>query len=369
MKKNSTESNGEVQQQVIGLDLSDEASTYVVIACDTGEIVEEGSVYTTRAAMAKRFGSRPAARVVIEAGSQSAWVSRLLTDLGHEVIVANPRQVALIARSKHKSDRLDAITLARLGRIDPALLHPIKHRGKDAQLDLAMLRSRDFLVTERTRYVNHVRGVVKTFGESIPNCSTEAFPARAEGVLAEDLRELVAPCLENIATLTAQIKVLDDKVKRLADQKYSEALALKQIKGVGPIISLAFVLTIEEPERFSVSRDVPAYLGLTPGLRQSGASNPQLHITKAGDAFLRKLLVQGAQYILGPFGEDCDLRRWGLKLCGQPEKGKNKVSQRAKKRAVTAVARKLAVLLHTLWRRGDPYEPLRYRQEVIAATG
>ena len=136
---------------------------------------------------------------------------------------------------------------------------------------------------------------------------------------------------------------------------------LKQLKGVGDLIATAYVLTIEDPHRFRKSRDAGCFVGLQPGRRNSGESEPQMRISKEGDEYLRTLLVQGAHYILGPFGEDSDLRRWGKKLAARG--GKN-----AKKRAVVAVARKLAVLLHRLWVSGEVYEPLRNSQKAMNAA-
>jgi len=136
---------------------------------------------------------------------------------------------------------------------------------------------------------------------------------------------------------------------------------LKQVKGVGTQIALTYLLTIEDPHRFAKSRDVGCFLGLRPGRRDSGESQPQMHISKEGDPYLRTMLVQGAHYILGPFGADSDLRRWGLKLAARG--GKN-----AKKRAVVAVARKLAVLLHRLWVTGEVYEPLHNSHKEMRAV-
>lgn len=142
---------------------------------------------------------------------------------------------------------------------------------------------------------------------------------------------------------------------------YPEVALLKQVKGVGTLIGLTYILTLDDPHRFRRSRDAGCFLGLRPGRRNSGMSEPQMHISKEGDAYLRTLMVQGAHYILGPFGPDSDLRRWGLKLAERG--GKN-----AKKRAVIAVARKLAVLLHKLWVSGEVYEPLRNNHEVVSAV-
>ncbi len=148
-----------------------------------------------------------------------------------------------------------------------------------------------------------------------------------------------------------------DRATGAAEQSYPQVALLKQIKGVGTLIALTFLLTLEDPHRFRKSRDAGCYLGLQPGRRNSGQSQPQMHISKEGDPYLRTLLVQGAQHILGPFGPDCDLRRWGLKLA---ERG----GRNGKKRAIVATARKLAVLLHHLWVSGDVYEPLHNSREA-----
>ena len=150
---------------------------------------------------------------------------------------------------------------------------------------------------------------------------------------------------------TTYIKEYDREIAEL-EKKYPQVARLQQISGVGPLISLTFVLTLDDHLRFRKSRPIGSYLGLRPRQRDSGESQPQLRITKAGDGYLRSLLIQGAHYILGKFGPDTDLKRGGLKLAARG--GKN-----AKKRAVVAVARKLSVLLHRLWITGEAYEPLR----------
>jgi transposase len=341
--------------EVIGLDLSDGPSVFAILSA-LGEL-SDGSVETTAAGITRLFGARAPMRIAIEAGTHSPWVSRLLAELGHEVIVANPRQVALIYRSKRKSDRLDAVTLARLARSDSELLHPLRHRSKESQQHLAVLRSREALVTARTQLINHSRGMAKSFGFRLPKCSAEAFPAKAAAAMPSELASLM-PVLDQIAEISKGVRGYDREVERLARERYPEARALRQVNGVGPITSLAFVLTLEDPSRFQTSRDVPAYLGLTPARRQTGSSDPELHITHAGDVLLRKLLVQSAHYILGPFGKMSDLRTFGLRKAGIVDH-RGPGSRQAKKKAVVAVARKLAVLLHRLWVTGAPYEPLR----------
>jgi len=162
------------------------------------------------------------------------------------------------------------------------------------------------------------------------------------------------------AMLSDCIQEYDKKIEKLAREKYGHTALLRQVKGVGPITALAYVLTLENPKRFVKSRDVGPYLGLVPRQEDSGESQPQLGISKAGDTMVRKLLVGSAQYILGPFGPDTDLRRYGVRLCERG--GKN-----AKKRAAVAVARKLAVLLHCLWVSGEVYEPLRHGMAATTA--
>lgn len=340
---------------IVGLDLGDRFSQLCVLDGD-GEVVQEARVRTTEAQFRGWFAALDPARVALEVGTHSPWVSRLLEELGHEVIVANARHVRLIYSSDRKSDRLDAEALARLARLDPALLHQITHRSQEAQEALAVLRARDALVRSRTSLVNHVRGAVKSAGHRIPCCSAPAFHRRAAEALPEGLRPALQPLLDTLEEVTAQIRAYDRMIDTLAEDVYPETLALSQVRGVGHLTALAFVLTLEEPERFARSRAVGPYLGLCPGERQSGDRSTQCRITKAGNEMLRRLLVQSAHYQLGPFGEDSDLRRWGLEYAARGGKA-------ARRKAVVGVARKLAVLLHHLWITGELYEPLRNAPE------
>lgn len=342
----------ESRASTVGLDLGDRTSA-VCILSKAGEVLETGVVRTTREALELRFKSADPVRIVLEAGPQSPWTSRLLESLGHDVIVANPHRVRLIAESRRKDDRTDAETLARLGRVDPSLLAPITHRSERCQQDLSLLRSRDALPSSRTHLISHSRGVVKAAtGERLPACGSTVFHSKALASVPEALVGGLGPVMAAIGTLTQCVRGIDRQVDRLIAERYPEALLLQQVGGVGPLTSLAFVLTLGDPARFTSSRAVGAYCGLTPGRRQSGSRDPQLRITKAGDGYLRRLLVQSAHYILGHFGPDCDLRRWGLAHAASG--GKN-----GKRRAVVAVARKLAVLLHRLWLTGEVYRPLR----------
>lgn len=335
----------------VGLDLSDRTGRFYAVDAE-GLKIAEGSVVLLGPELQRWASSMGKTVIAIEAGTHSPWVSRLLSACGHEVIVANPVKVALITQNVRKTDPVDAEYLARLARFDRALLFPIKHRGEQAQIDLQMIRTRDMAVQVRTKLIGHVRGAVKSFGERLPSCSTEAFVNTNRKLIPEALRTAFTPILEQIDQLTRTIADYDREVQKIASERYPEVERLTQIKGVGTLTGLTYVLVLEDARRFETSRSVGAFLGLTTRKDQSGKSDPECGITKAGDRLLRRLMIQSAQYILGRFGEDCDLRRHGEKLAARGGK-------RAKKRAVTAVARKLSVLLHRLWVSGETYEPLR----------
>lgn len=343
----------------IGVDLGDRKSELCILNGE-GTIVARGRCATSRRGFRKEFDGRPAATVVLEVGTHSPWVSKLLTDLGHEVIVANPRRVQLISQNQSKDDDVDAELLARLGRVDPTLLSPIEHRGVEAQADLAVIRSRAELVDARVMLINHVRGAVKSFGERLPSCDTRVFAKKIPPALPDALRPALEPVLAAIAQLTSEINAISKVIEIEICERYPEVELLRQVNGVGPITALAFVLTLDDPTRFKTSRKVGAFLGLRPAKRKSGKKDPELRITKAGDVYLRRLLVNCAHYILGPFGNDSDLRSWGLRLAARGKKN-------AKKRAVVAVARKLAVLLHRLWVTGEDYQAIGYEHHRIAA--
>jgi transposase len=334
----------------VGVDLGDQWSNYCILGLG-GETLVEGQFRTRKQEVAEFFQALAMSRVVVEVGTHSAWVREIIAGFGHEVLVANPRLMEGSKRRRRKSDRIDAEKLARLGRMDPKSLHPIEHRSTEVREDLVILRARDALVKSRTELINSVRGQVKSMGGRVTGCSSVAFSQKAIAEIPEEVHETLQPLLRLIATLSEEIKTFDQRIEKLAAEKYMQTQLLRQVSGVGPVTALAFVLTLETPLRFARSRDVGPYLGLVPKQEDSGDIQPQLGISKAGDRMLRKLLVGSAHYILGPFGPDTDLRRFGMRLCERG--GKN-----AKKRAAVAVARKLAVLLHRLWASGEVYEPL-----------
>lgn len=334
-----------------GIDLGDRYSHLCLLDVESGEVIEESRIATSPEAFERHFSGAEPMLVAIETGTHSPWVSRMLEDSGHEVLVANARKVRLIYGEGRKTDRIDAEKLARLARLDPRLLSPIKHRGESSQTHLALLRSRDALVGTRTKLVNHVRGTVKAFGVRLPRCTAQSFHHKAAEHLPRQLALALGAVLEIIASLSERIREYDRKLEEIADELYPETKLLRQVHGVGALSALTFVLTLEDPSRFAKSRQVGPYLGLVPGTNQSGKSDPQRRISKQGNELARKLLVNCAHYVLGPFGEDSDLRRHGEKIAQRG--GKN-----AKRRAVVAVARKLSVLLHRLWVTAEVYEPL-----------
>ena len=334
----------------IGVDVGDRFSRVCILDSD-GVPCREERVRTSEPGFRQYFERLAPSQIALEAGTHSGWVSRLLQACGHTAIVANARELRKIHQSDRKNDRADAEILARMLRFDPQLLCPIRHRSAQMQADLAVIRARDTLVGARTKCVNAARGLVKSVGARLPKCSTHSFAAAALDHVPVELHAALSPLIETIANLSDQIRRYDRSIETLA-KEYPATDVLRQVSGVGALTALTFVLTVADPQRFRKSRDIGPYLGLVPRQDDSGNRVSQLPITKAGDAHLRRLLVGSAQYILGPFGPKCSLRSYGERLTQRG--GKN-----AKKRAVVAVARKLAVLLHRLWSTGEVYEALR----------
>jgi transposase len=340
-------------QEVVGLDLGDRSSQICRLDRRTGAILEERRLSTTTASVQRYFSALAPQLIALESGTHSLWMTRLLKSLGHEVIVANPSQVRAISSSLKKTDERDARFLAQLVRVDPQLLSPVQPRSEESQQAIAVVRAREGLVKARTMLINQVRGVVKSFGFRLPAGSSAAFAHKAQQdqTLPSSLKATLEPLLRVITEVSQEIARFDKEVEALA-RRWPVTLRLRQIKGVGVLTALVFVLTLGDPLRFAHSRAVGAYLGLVPGSRSSGQSTPQMPISKQGDRLLRRLLVQASHYVLGPFGQDSDLRRFGLRLA---ERG----GKSGKKRAVVAVARKLAVVLHRLWVSETDYQPLR----------
>jgi transposase len=355
-KKKTIKKEAPKGAQTIGIDLGDLWSHYCVLD-EAGNVAEEGRFRTTQAALQKHFGDIARARIAMEAGTHSIWISEQLRQYGHEVLVAHVSELRAISRSDRKCDRVDAEKLARYARLDPGLLRPICHRSVAMQESLTLVRARDVLVRTRTGLINAIRGLAKPCGYRLPKSATSCFSGRCLPFVPEGLLPALKPLFAQVQSIHEQIKAYDKLILKIAKEQYPETKALSQVNGVGTLTALTYVLTVADKHRFLHSRDVGCYLGLRPKRSQSGEHDPQLGITKAGNSYLRRLLTECANYIVGPFGQDSALQRWGRHLASRG--GKN-----ARARAITAVARKLAVLLHRLWVTQAEYIPFPERQHA-----
>lgn len=287
--------------------------------------------------------------VVMETGTHALWMSRLVEAMGYEVIVAHARDLRVIYSSVKKNDAIDAEKLARLAQYDRTLLHPVKLMDAARQHDFAIMKARDTLVRQRTAIVNTVRGLMRSLGESDDSFTVKNMKDAAR-LLSPDTLDIVKPLLDQLKSIDEGIKKYDRKIEKLC-KKYKETTSLRQVKGVGPAIALAFVLVIGDPRRFPGGAKACSYLGLVPRQDQSGETDKQLGITKNGNSMVRRLLIQGAQYIMGPFGEECDLRTFGKRIASRG-------GMTARKKAKVAVARKLVKVLLQLWAKPSvPYDP------------
>lgn len=337
---------------IIGVDLGDKKH-HVCITDKDGNILSETTIPNSRPRLIQLAKDNPGALFAIEVGTHSPWISRLLKENGCSCLVANARKLRAIYTNERKCDKLDARMLAKLARVDPELLSPVEHGTENDQRHRLALTLRDTLVRQRVNLISSIRFSIKSLGLRLPACATSSFAHKCRDQI-EDLTLLpvIEPSLKALDELTLRIRELEKQITRTAEDHYPQTNLLEQIPGVGTITSLSFVLAVGDPGRFEDPRDVAAYLGLVPRRDQSGSNDKQLPISKAGNREVRRLLVQCAQYILGNFGPDCDLRRHGLKLA---ERG----GKAAKKKAITAIARKLAVLMLVLWQTNGSYEPLR----------
>lgn len=337
---------------IIGVDLGDKKH-HVCITDKDGNILCEKTVANNKDRLAKFAHEHRGALFALEVGTHSPWISRLIESSGCTCVVANARKLRAIYQNDRKCDEYDARMLAKLARVDPELLSPIQHGSEARQLHRLSITLRDSLVRQRVNIISTIRFSLKSLGVRISGCSTPYFAGRCrEELEGMPLLETLEAPLGAIEGLNSQIKALDKQIAKTAAEHYPETKLLEQIGGVGPITSLSFVLAVGQPERFEDPRNVGAYFGLVPRRDQSGQSDKQLPISKAGNREMRRLLVQCAQYIMGSFGPDCDLRSYGLNLAA-------KGGRSAKRKAVIAVARKLAVLMLMLWKTEQPYEPCR----------
>jgi transposase len=344
---------------IIGVDLGDKKHHVCVIGKD-GEILVEQVIANTPSQLQQLAAQYPGALVAIEVGGHSPWVSRLLEEHGCRCVVANARKLRAIYTNERKCDRVDARMLAKLARADVGLLSPIQHGSLEHQQHRLVITMRDSLVRQRVDMISSIRFSLKSLGVRLPGCSTPSFCSKCRQQLqGQEILSSIEPILKVLDELNQRVRELTQQIIQTAEEHHPATKLLEQIPGVGPVTSLSFVLTIGNPGRFEDPRDVAAYLGLVPRREQSGDMDKQLPISKTGNREMRRLLVQCAQYILGHFGPDCDLRRHGLQLAARGGKS-------AKRKAVIAIARKLAVLMLVLWKTNSDYEPLRQSKPMAA---
>lgn len=335
---------------VIGMDLGDKTHKAVALTAD-GEVAERVEVACTPEGLREYLARHPGALLAIETGTHCRWVSREAAALGHETLVGNARKLRMIWKSTRKNDWNDAEMLARVARTDRKLFAPVHLRGDGEQGLMRLVKARDFLVRTRTGIVNEIRGFCKSEGARLPSCSAESF-GRMEHEAPKAVREVTKPLFAVLKELGKKIGLYDQIIDASTQNLYPEEVKLLEpIGGVGPVTTAAFLAAIGDPAMFSNARDAGPYFGLVPKQDQSGQTDRQARISKEGNEVVRRLLVIAANYILGPFGKDCDLRRHGMKIAERG--GKN-----ARKRAKVAVARKLAVLMLAILKNRTAYRPL-----------
>jgi transposase len=351
----------------IGLDLGDKSHHFCVLGKDIdAKPLATGSFPNTPEALKQFAAQWPNSKIFLEVGSHSPWISRLLQGADMQVIIANARKLKLISKNKRKSDANDAVALAKLGRSDTTLLHPISHVTEEVQRDRIHITVRRGLVVVRTKLVNTVRGLLKSFGCRLACCSSACVAKRTRELLSSeeraDLLIPLEPLLLSLENISLQIAAADTALAACAKAKYPIVGKLTDIAGVGPLTALNFVLTIGDPNRFAKkTRSVGDYLGLAPARDQSGNVDKDLGISKEGNTYTRALLVQAAQYIMGPFGPPSDLRDYGLRIqrtgdeaAAKKHKGKS-APKAPKRKSIIGVARKLGVVMLAIWQKGSTY--------------
>jgi transposase len=344
---------------VVGIDIGDKYLQ--VCEIDADDVVTGGRFVSTESKLREQFEGRERRRIIVEMGSSTRWIAELLRSLGHEVLIVDPRRIKLISGSLYKDDKVDALTLALLGTEAPRLLKTVPLRDLEHQKALTLVRARACAVTGRTRVINSLRGMLKPYGYRIPKSATSTLVSWLNETLDAEILPLIQPLLGLLETSDIQIGRYDKEAKQLLPKLAPEAVRLCEIPGVGPITALYFAALIGNPERFRKARDVGSYLGLCRRRDDSGEHRSELRITKAGDRYMRALLVNCAAQIMGPFGKESDLRTWGLKKMG----GGTRVEKR---KAKVALARKLSVIMLTLWKSGASYDRFHQTKNVARAA-
>ena len=325
----------------VGMDVSLKETSICVID-DNGEIVYEGTVISEPEAIAEFLKSRAegAKRIGLETGPTTTWLWHELRSLGVPVICIDARHAkAALSMRLNKSDRNDACGLARI--MQAGWYKEVQVKSLACHEVRAMLNSRAQLVKTKRDLENQIRGLLKNLGLRIGKAGGHVFRRRVEELVGErlPLQEAVRPLLAVRELVSRELAVLSRKLLALA-RTADASRRLMTVPGIGPITALAFQAAIDEPIRFQRSRSVGAYFGLTPRRHASGEIDWTGRISKCGDGMVRTYLFEAAGVLLTRVPRWCALKAWGLRL-----------SKRVGfKKAKVAVARKLAVILHRMWR-------------------
>lgn len=329
-----------------GLDVSLEESSVCVVDSE-GEVIAEAKVASEPSAIAAYLArwSDGLVKVAHEAGGLAPWLHGGLQDHGLTVVCLETRRMKAYAKaSPVKTDRRDARLIALALRA--GLYRAVHVKSEESHKLRLALTGRQTLLRQARQLQGKIRGDLKVFGIKLGRVGSGGFAGRVKARLAgrDDLWALVAPLLEMRAALLEQVRGYDGVLRRLA---HSDEVCrrLMTVPGVGVQTALAFRAGVDRPERFARAGSVPAAFGLTPRIDQSGESERCGAITKAGDKLLRSLLFEAANALLTRTRSWCALKRWGVKLA----------QRRGVNRARVAVARKLAIILHRLWRDGTEF--------------
>ena len=338
----------------IGLDVS-LASTSICVLDEKGKIVTEARVASAPEALVAFLRKLPhrIATVGLEAGPLSHWLYKGMTDAGFEVVLMETRQVkGALKAMPIKTDRRDAEGIARL--LQMGWFRPVHCKTVSSQEMRALLTSRKSVLDAIIRMEISLRGVLRNFGLKLGPISKGRYEARVRELVAGNamLEAAAEPILGARAALRRELAELEKLVRNLARQDRACRL-LMTMPGVGHVIALTYTSAIDDPERFHRSKDVGPWVGLTPGREQSGERDIVGRITKAGDAGLRAALYQAATVMLNRAGPNW-LKAWALRLA----------KHRGKKRATVALARRIGVVLHRMWRDGTEF---RFAREEAMA--
>lgn len=341
----------------IGIDVHKRESQVCVLG-EGGEVVLERRIATRRERLVELLGKRPKARVLLESSTESEWVARCLEELGHEVVVADPNFASMYAtRSRRvKTDKRDARTLAEANRLGA---YRKAHRISDERRQVrAQVAAREVLVRTRTRLINQVSAQLRQEGLRVGSGESEHFAQRVGALsLPTRLQHQVEALLAVLKPVNEQVAALDAVLEQLCRQ--DEQLArLCTVPYVGPVTACAFASAVDDPERFGRAHQVEAYLGLVPSESSSGEKQHKGRITKAGNTRVRWLLVEAAvKWLWHPRPETEVLRVWAQGIAARG----------GKKKAVVALARRLAGILFAMMRDGTEYRAPRHPVQEAAA--